>query len=310
MKNEFTFPSKDGQTNIYVCEWKPECEIKGIVQLVHGMTEYIDRYNRFAQFLNEHGFYVIGNDHLGHGHSVINDEKLGYFAPNGNECLIEDLHTLQVMTQVRFPNIPYIMLGHSMGSFLAQQYAEMYGDSLTAVILMGTGYYSLATLKSGQALCQAFAKTKGWEYRSQLLTEMALGSANSKFEPARTNNDWLTKDTNIQDAYSMDPWCTFKFTVNGYYTLFKTIEYVHTHCSDIPKNLPVLLISGADDPIGNFGVGVKKVYDRLINEHIEDVRFYLYEKDRHELLNETNYVQIQNDLLHWIEDHMITDENA
>ncbi len=304
MKNQFTFPSKDGRTNIHVTEWKPNTEIKGIVQIVHGMVEYIDRYDRFANFLNEHGFYVIGNDHLGHGRSVSHTDQLGYFAPNGNECLIEDLHTLQVMTQVRFPNLPYFILGHSMGSFLAHQYAQMYGDQFAGLLLLGTGYYSLPVLKSAQALCQSLAKTKGWTYRSKLLYQLTLGSANKDFEPARTDNDWISKDEKIVDDYNAHPWTSFEFTLNGYYTLFKTIEYVNMHDADIPKELPILLASGADDPIGNNGLGVKKVYDKFIKEKIQDCRFNLYEKDRHELLNETNYIQIQNDLLHWLEDHL------
>lgn len=304
MKNYFTYPSKDNQTNIHAIEWKPSCQVKAVVQIIHGMVEFMDRYDRFANFLTDHGYYVIGHDQLGHGQSVKDENAYGYFAKNGNECLIEDIHTLQAMTQVRFPDVPYFILGHSMGSFLCQEYIEKYGENLSGAILMGTGYYSPATLKSAKALCLSIAQTKGWEYRSQVLGRVVLGSANKKFEPARTKNDWLSKDEGIVDAYNAHPWNNFDFTVNGYYTLFEAIEYAHRHSDDIPKELPILLMSGKDDPIGNFGLGVKRVYDLLKKENIQNVQFKLYDKDRHELLNETNYVQIQNDILHWFEDCM------
>lgn len=304
MKNSFTYPSTDGITNIHAIEWKPEGDIKAILQISHGMVEFIDRYDRFANFLTGYGFLVVGNDHLGHGESVIDDSKHGYFGSNGNECVIEDMHTLHAMTSVRYPDVPYFMLGHSMGSFLVRQYIEMYGSSLAGAIIMGTGYQSNATLKMVEGLCIALAQTHGWEYRSPLLYKMALGSYNKAFEPARTRNDWLTKDETIVDIYNGHPWNNFRFTLNGYYHMFKGIEYANTHVNDVPIYLPILFVSGKDDPVGNFGLGVKKVYDSFKKAGIDDVSLRLYENDRHELLNETNHDQIDFDLLEWLHAHM------
>lgn len=301
MKNEFTFPSTDGLTNIHAIEWKPEKEIIAVVQIVHGMIEFIERYDRFANFLNEQGIYVIGNDHLGHGKSVSHPDKLGYFAENGNECLIKDLHTLQVMTQARFPDVPYIFLGHSMGSFLTRQYIEIYGESLSGAIIMGTGNQPNSVLKAAQSVCKTIAKAKGWSHKSKFVSNLALGNVNKKFEPARTKNDWLTKDEKIVDQYNEHPWNNFEFSVNGFYCMFKGIEYANNHIEDIPKDLPILFVSGKDDPVGNFGMGVKEVYDAFKKAGIENIQLRLYEHDRHEILNETNYKQVQNDIYAWLD---------
>ena len=131
MKQDFYFPSADGLTTIHASEWIPEGTVRAVLQISHGMVEYIGRYDRFAQYLNEHGFYVVGNDHLGHGESVVSDEKLGYFKdPDGNECIIADLHRLRQITEKKYPGVPYFMLGHSMGSFLIRQYMMLYGQGL------------------------------------------------------------------------------------------------------------------------------------------------------------------------------------
>ncbi|MGI6511717.1 MAG: alpha/beta fold hydrolase [Catenisphaera adipataccumulans] len=301
-KQEFTYLSADGITQIHAVEWIPE-KPRAIVQIAHGMVEFIDRYDNFARWLAEHGILVVGNDHLGHGRSVIDNEHLGYFAENGNDCVIQDLRKLQYSTREKYPGLPYIFLGHSMGSFLARQFISMYSDSLEGAIIMGTADQPRAALEFLKTASALLAKKYGWMYRSPALTKIALGSNNKQFEPARTRNDWLTKDEAIVDAYNANPLNNFMFTVNAFYNMAEGLEYADKHIYSIRKSLPILFISGADDPVGKNGVGVKAVYDKFIDAGISDVQLRLYENDRHEVLNETNRIQVYNDLYEWMQKH-------
>lgn len=304
MKKNLYYPSSDGVTKIHAIEWIPEGEIRAILQISHGMVEFIDRYDRFARYLNQYGIYVVGNDHLGHGASVVDDEKHGFFKqPDGNECVIKDLHRLRHITSKKYPELPYFMMGHSMGSFLIRQYMMVHGEGLSGVIVMGTGTQPEAVLKTGKMVCKMIASSKGWEYRSKFVDNLAFGGYNKKFEPARTPQDWLTKDEKIIDAYMNHPWCTFMFTLNGYYQLFRTIQFVQkkANINRIPKNLPVLITSGEDDPVGNFGKGVRTVYDSYKAAGIRNLQIKLYETDRHEILNEMDYETVFEDLKNWLE---------
>ncbi len=304
MKTHFKYPSQDKQTQIHAIAWEPDGKPAAVLQICHGMVEYIDRYDPFATFLLQHGYYVVGNDHLGHGESVTSDEKHGYFAdPNGNECVIGDIHTLRKMTTEKLPGIPYFILGHSMGSFLVRQYIESYGAGLAGVIISGTGWQGNAALALGKRLCRSSANRHGWDYRSGRIDNMAFGSYNKQFEPARTSADWLTKDEAVVDAYLSHPWCTFKFTVNGYYNLFTSIQAAQDpkRIAQIPKDLPMFLVSGACDPVGENGKGVTEAYESYKNAGIKDVSMKLYENDRHEILNETDRDVVWADLLAWLE---------
>ncbi len=308
MKREFYYPSRDGETKIHSVEWLPEGKPCAVLQICHGMCEYIDRYDAFARFLNEYGFVVVGNDHLGHGQSVQSDDMHGFFCgKDGNLTVLKDLHRLRCITKRRYPDIPYFWLGHSMGSFLTRQYIARCGDGLAGVIIMGTGSQPEAALLAGKALCRALAAVHGWHYRSDLVNGMSLGSYNRHFEPGRTKCDWLTKDTQIVDAYVQDPWCTFVFTLNGYYNLFKSIEDAQDPVviRNIPEDLPMFLVSGLEDPVGDFGRGVGTAYRRYRGASIHSDRsMRLYENDRHEILNETDRTQIYEDLLGWMQMRM------
>lgn len=308
MKREFQYPSRDGVTQIHAIEWEPEREIHAVMQLCHGMVEFIDRYDAFAKYLNEHGIYVVGHDHLGHGKSVQNEEYHGYFhKTNGNEYVIGDIHKLREMTQKKYPDKPYFMLGHSMGSFLIRQYMEMYGSGLSGVIVMGTGAQPGAALFFGKLLCKVIAAFKGDDYRSTFVDNMAFGGYNKRFEPARTDKDWLTRDEKEVDAYLANPWCTFRFTVNAYYHMFCGIEYAQKkeNIEKIPKDLPLYLVAGSDDPVGNFGKSVENVAKTYRECGIKDVSLKLYEKDRHEILNELDRQVVYEDILAWVEAHLI-----
>ena len=307
MKHEFYFPSKDGLTEIHAIEWIPETEVRGVLQIAHGMVEFIDRYDRFATFMASQGFYVVGNDHLGHGKSVKDEAQYGYFAKdNGNLCVLGDMQQLREDTEKKYPNVPYFLLGHSMGSFLARQFIEVYGKGLSGAIIMGTGYQPSLTLNLGIGLTGLLQKTKGDHHRSKLVNNMALGSYNKSFEPARTKNDWLTKDNAIVDAYEANPLNQFVFTVNGYNNLFRGMRFAQRQANldQIPKTLPILVVSGQNDPVGEFGKGPKIVAEKYRQTGIQDVTLKLFPDDRHEILNELDKESVDQYLLQWIEARM------
>lgn len=308
MRDEFYFPSKDGNTEIHTMEWKPEGEVRAVLQICHGMMEYIRRYDEFAEFLCEHGYYVVGNDHLGHGKSIQAKSEYGFFNEKyGNACVLGDMHTLRQRTEKKYPGVPYFMLGHSMGSSLLRQYIQMYGNGLSGAVLMGTvADHKKAALLFGKRLCRVMAAFRGWHYRSKMVDNLVLGAYNKKFKPARTRADWITSDNENLDMYVADPLCSFMFTVNAYYNVFSGMIGIQRKESVymIPKGLPVLFVSGADDPVGEFGKGVRKIYEKYRAAGIRDVTLRLYTGDRHEILNETDRDQVYKDLLGWFEKHI------
>lgn len=303
-KNEFHFRSSGDACDIRAMRYEPEGEVRAILQIAHGMVEFIDRYENFAEFLCRNGILVTGNDHIGHGASVNSKDDWGYFGENGNQVVLDDMHQLTVLTKKDYPDTPYFLLGHSMGSFYARQYLGTYGDELDGAIIMGTGMEPLPVLKSGMFLCRLIAFFKGWHYRSSFVNNIAFGSYNKKFEPARTRADWLTKDEKIVDWYLNEPRCTFMFTLNGYYNMFKGISRLYDKdlINAIPKDLPVLFVSGADDPVGSFGAEVERSMKTLTDAGMRNVSIHLYPNDRHEILNETDREQVYDDLLTWLDE--------
>ena len=303
IKKEFIFSSTDGRTQIHAIEWVPENEVKVILQIAHGMVEYIDRYHEFARYLADRGVCVVGHDHLGHGKSVCREDEYGYFPqPDGNKCVIRDIHRLRAITEEKYPKVPYFMLGHSMGSFLLRQYLTMYSKGLAGAIIMGTGHQPKVILQAGQLVCKITAMFKGWKYRSQLVNNLSFGSYNKKFEPAETSIDWITSDKEKREEYINEPLCNFTFTVGAYYQMFEGMKVLDTKGSvdKIRKDIPVFFVAGADDPVGDFGKGVEKIYEKYKAAGIKDVNIKLYKDDRHEILNETDRETVYEDLYEWI----------
>lgn len=308
MKNEFYYPSKDGNTEIHTIEWKPEGEVRGIIQICHGMSEYVERYDEFARFLCANGYYVVGNDHLGHGRSVQSNSEYGYFSEKyGNICLIGDMHALRQRTAKKYPDLPYFMLGHSMGSALVRQYIQLYGNGLAGVILMGIiADHSRPVLCAGKGLCRVLRTFRGGHYRSRVMDRMVTGPYNKKYKPARTRADWITSDEERLEKYVNDPLCSFTFTVNAYYNLLHGLQKIR-HKENLfmmPKRLSILLLSGSDDPVGKNGKGIVRLYERYKRLGVRDVTFNLYQGDRHELLNETDRQQVMSDINEWLDEHM------
>lgn len=307
MKQNRVFRSCDGKTNIHVLLWIPEGKVRGVLQIVHGMCEFVERYDRFATFLNEHGYVVCANDHLGHGRSVTDAEQLGFFREtDGAGAAIADMRRLHRIMKKKYPDVPYFMLGHSMGSFFARQYMEEYGGELDGVIVMGTGSVPGPVLKFGKALCAGIARARGWHYRSRTVESMAMGSYNKAFKNARTPYDWLTQDEKIVDSYAANPLNTFSFTVNGFHTLFSAIDKAQNKklLSNVPADLPILLVSGSMDPVGSFTKGVRTAYDLFKKTGKREVDLHFFEGDRHEILNELDYENVYEYLLTWLDEHV------
>lgn len=301
-KTESYIPSNDGVNKLHCITWEPDGEVKGVLQISHGMVEYIERYERFAEFMTEAGYVVLGNDHLGHGKSV-KEEDLGYFAEKeSSKLLVDDLFLITEQTKRKYAGVPYYVMGHSMGSFLIRQYIMTYGSEVDGVIIMGTGGQPGGVLLFAKSVVKVLKAMKGERYRSKHFEQLTFSGYNKRIKECRTDKDWLTKDEKIVDAYRKDPFCSFVFTLNGFETLFSTISYIqkNKNISKIPKELPVLLVAGEEDPVGNYGKGVKRVYKKYRKQQIKDIELKLYKSDRHELLNETDYLQVSQDILSWI----------
>lgn len=310
MRYEFYYPSKDGNTEIHAVEWRPEGDAKAVLQICHGMVEHISRYEDFAEFLCDHGYCVVGNDHLGHGKSVQSITEYGFFEEsNGNACVLGDIHTLRQRTAGRYPDIPYFMMGHSMGSILLRQYIQMYGTGLSGAIMIGVvAERSSVQLEAGRMLCAAIAALRGWHHKSYFVDGLVIGEfeKRTKKEGPHSRRLWITSDREMMERYLSDPLCMFTFTVNAYYSMFTGMLEMQKRerVAMIPKALPIHFAAGTEDPVGDFGSGVEKVYEKYKAAGIGDVSIRLYPGDRHELLNETDRAQVYEDLLAWMEEHM------
>lgn len=299
MKREFYYPSRDGVTKIHAIEWIPEGEVTAVLQMCHGMVEYIDRYHEFADFLMKHGVYVVGHDHLGHGKSVVSQEKLGFFhETDGNAYVIADIQQLRMQTAKKYPGVPYFIMGHSMGSFLVRQYLGLYSGGLSGAIIMGTGEQPSLVVNAGKLVCKIIAAIKGWDYRSKFVNNLAVGAYEKKMGAA-----WLSKNPENVKKYHEDPLCGFVFTVNAYYHMFSGIAKMNQQEKEgkVAKSLPLLFVAGKDDPVGNYGKGVENVYNKYKKCGYQDVQLKLYEEDRHEILNEEDKDVVFQDILAWLE---------
>ena len=300
--------SRPGATlNVLLC--LPEGRPRAVLQMTHGMVEYIGRYEQLACWLADRGVAAVGHDHLGHGGSVVSREEYGYFGrPDGNRLLLDDIHRVTRWAKAlpELEGLPWFLLGHSMGSFYARQYLCEYGGELQGAILMGTGWQPRAAARAGRALCHLLAAFHGWRYRSKLVDSMAFGSYNRSFRPARTSKDWLNRDEKEVDRYLSEERCSFRFTLNGYDSLFTALERLCDKelLARAPKDLPVLFLSGDDDPVGNRGRGVQKAAQSLRDAGMRRVEVKLYPGARHELLVELNRQEVFADIGSFIQNQI------
>lgn len=306
--SEFTFPSSDGVHDIVCSLWLPEQgSPKAVVQIVHGIAEYVNRYDHFARFLADNGFAVCGDDHLGHGRTAMQDSKFGYFAPHDGWVLATaDERLLRQRMGAQYPGIPYFLLGHSMGSFLTRTYLCRYPGEVSGAILSGTGQEGAALVAGGKLLANTIANIKGPEYVSKLVHNLSLGAYNKQFAPNRTTADWISRDEAVVDAYMADPLCQFIPTVGLYRDMLGGLRYISSEraLSQMDPNTPVYLYSGDHDPVGSNGAGVKKVYGYFKAHGTKDLTLKLYEGGRHEMHNELNRGEVYADVLAWLNKHI------
>jgi alpha-beta hydrolase superfamily lysophospholipase len=289
---------------LHAIRWIPEGEPVAILQIIHGMQEYIDRYDEFANFLAEKGILVIGNDHLGHGGSVGERGTLGYFCKNDPATvLVRDAHRLKKMTQEDYPGVPCFILGHSFGSFVAREYITRYGTGIKGAIIQGTAYMPSGTVKSLGGLVNFLQVVMGEKYRSTMVNNMAFKGYLKKIPNPRTQQDWLSHNEASVDKYVADPACNFVFTLNGFKTMAELLKRVQDveKMEDIPKNLPILITGGKEDPVGSYGDALKRLYTIYTNElHIENVELKLYDGMRHELQQEIGRETVFEDQYNWL----------
>ncbi|MGN0707900.1 MAG: alpha/beta fold hydrolase [Faecalibacterium sp.] len=299
---DLTVPSTVPGRTLHLFRCIPDSEIRAVLQLSHGMVEFIDRYKPLAEYLAAQGILVTGHDHLGHGASIHTKEDYGYFAePDGNRAVLEDLHSVTVLTKKLYPGLPYFLLGHSMGSFYARQYIAEYGYELTGAIIMGTGFQPKALVRFAKEVCRVMALFRGWHYRSSLISRLSFLGYNRGLE-GRTSSDWLNRDQAEVDKYLADERCTFTFTLNAYYSMFTGILrlYDTDFIAQTPQRLPLLFLAGDADPVGEQGAAVKRAVKSLQDVGVENIQLKLYHGARHELLMETNRQEVFSDIAGWI----------
>ncbi len=303
-KEELTYKSRDRQTMLHAIRWIPEGEPKAILQIIHGMQEYIDRYDEFANYLAERGIIVIGNDHLGHGGSVGTKGTYGYFCKNDPATvLVRDAHRLKKMTQEDFPGIPCFILGHSFGSFVAREYITRYGTGIKGAIIQGTAFMPSGTVNSLNGLVSFLQVLMGEKYRSSMVNNMAFKGYLKKIPNPKTNQDWLSHNEESVNKYIADPACNFVFTLNGFKTMAELLKRVQDvdKMEDIPKKLPILITGGKEDPVGNYGEALEKLYGIYKNElKIENVELKIYDGMRHELQQEIGREKVYEDQYGWL----------
>lgn len=301
MRESFTIPSS-GIGQLHCCRWMPEGEPKAVLQIVHGIAEYIERYDDFAGFLNGLGYVVVAEDHMGHGQTVGAEGTQGYFE-GGWFTAVSDSYALLRKTKAEYPQIPYVLFGHSMGSFMARTILEVYPDSgIAAAVICGTGWQPRAILPGAIGICQLACKKVGEKNTSDTLQNMVFGGYNKRVEHPRTEFDWLTRDAKVVDAYIAHPSCGFTATTGLLRDLLTGIRFIEQkqNLAKMNKDLPVLFIAGGDDPVGNYGKGVTRAAEEFRKAGMKHVACRLFPLGRHEILNEINRREVYDFTAKWL----------
>lgn len=302
VKEMISLKSANGASEVKGVLYKPEKPAKALIQISHGMVEYIGRYEDFMNYLVNNGYAVCAHDHIGHGNSVGKDETFGYFKKeDGDQALVDDLYEFGQLAKKQLnQSVPFILLGHSMGSFIARICVVKYPDTYDGFIISGTGGPS-ALSSVGPTFASIVKKVSGEKKQSEKLDNILFGSFNKKIDNARTSKDWLSRDPDVVDAYLKDPFSSFIFTTSAFKDLASLTKKANDPkwFSSVSKTMPILMISGDKDPVGNYGKGVLEVYNRL-KENGCQISIILYEDGRHEMLNEINKQDVYQDILNWL----------
>ena len=312
--SNYTFSSADDRlTPIHAVKWEPDDgNITAVLQIVHGMEEHIERYDEFARFMADRGYAVYGHDHIGHGESVESEDDLGIMhCKYPDDVMVEDMFSNYKIIRARYPDKPYFILGHSMGSYLLRKYLSVKSSKLNGVngaVIMGTGTEPDAAIFAGRGLCSLLMKIKGRDSRSDFIKGLMFGSAYKQFDTTgeHPENSWLSKNVESVMCY-IDPKNkkdACEFSLNGYMILLRS-TWFDNRMSNIRKmnmDIPILFVSGDQDPVGAMGEGVRKAYDKFAAAGVKDLSIKLYEGDRHEILNELDREMVYNDLYNWMQE--------
>ncbi len=302
IKEQKSFISPDKETEIVYYVYTPDVTPKAVIQIIHGMCEYMERYEHFAEYLCSKGIVVCGYDMRGHGRSAKTKDDLGWFgAKKGYDYFSKDTEALRLIMREKYKRLPYIMFGHSMGSLVLRDYIVDHGTDIDGAIISGTvgGKYPL---KQGIALTEFTARFKGGRSRRESLKDTIMKVFDMDF-PEGTPQAWLSRDINVGIENDKDELCGFTFTSRGFNDLLRLYDNVSypEWAYDVPKSLPIFIVSGSEDPIGGKGEGVTEVYKSLEDAEINNLKFKLYDGARHELVNETNKEEIFDDIHTWCE---------
>lgn len=301
---KISYPSSDGKNTIYAEIYTPKtATAKAVVQLSHGMIDYTARYEELAEYLCERGYILAGNHHLGHGLTAASPEDFGIFAERGGlDLVIEDMRTMNEKLRETFPTLPIVLMGHSMGSFLSRLYAVKYPRSIKGLVIHGSGGKN-PLVGMGMALAKLIRMMRGARHRSPLIENLAFGAYNKHYPKNEGHNAWLTRAGELVADRDTNPYTSFKFTVSGYIDLFTALRDCNKKSwyKAYPKELPTLIVSGDDDPVGNYGKGPSEIYRGLMLAGVGRVELKLYEGARHELFKETCREEYFGDLVEWLE---------
>lgn len=300
---DVTFASADGTSTIHARFWAPDGKApRAVIQVVHGMSEHVRRYDDFARFLVARGYVVCGDDHIGHGASAPVHKHGCMPAKNGNEVLLADEHTLRGIAVEKFPGVPHVFFGHSMGSFITRCYLARHGTGVAAAVICGTGTVPVATSRAGNALAHVICAVRGEDHRSKLLDGLGAG-AYGKAVPGPTGYEWLSSNEKNVADYIADDECGFMFSAGGYVSLTAlTAEACSASCAAaVPHELPLLYIGGEGDPVGDMGRGVHAAAQLALDAGSTDVTCRVYEGMRHEILNELDHARVYEDVASWLD---------
>lgn len=300
---DFYFNSSTGKNKIHARMCVPDAEPKAIVQIIHGIAEYIDRYDEFMSFLADNGIIAVGTDHLGHGKSIESEEQTGFFAyDNGWDYAVRDEEVLRLAMHENYPELPIIVFGHSMGSFMARTLLIRYPDAFNAAIISGTGNQGAALVNGGLFMGNLVTGLKGAHHYSKFLNNLAFGSYNKIYENPKTEYDWLSRDEANVQKYIDDPLCGFIPSCSLFRDMMTGVKFITNkkNLTAMNKDMPVYFMSGDMDPVGECGKGVQKAYNNFLEAGMKDVSIKLYPGGRHEMLNEINKDEVYTDILTWL----------
>lgn len=309
IEQSFQMTTED-QNSIYVYHWSPsqsrlDQPIIGIVQISHGMAEHAKRYERFAKELVEHGYIVYANDHRGHGKTAGNSEHLGFAGPDGLNGMVRDIIQLSGLIKKEHPDLPLFLMGHSLGSFLTQKVMYTAPNLYDGFILSGT-CGKQAMLALGEKLATLQVRLQGDRHPSLMLNALVFGRYNKSFLPIETPFDWLSRDADEVKKYVDDKNCGFMCSTSFFRDMFNFLQQIHqtSQMNSIPKNIPIYLFSGTEDPVGLKGKGIRSLLSQYTALQLTNVEYKLYPGGRHEMLNEINRDEVTADVLSWLERHV------